>query len=151
MPAKFPHLVRLESTLANRFGKTPVAGVPREWSEFPLSWVCYGLRDVAVRKPSPIWQADAAAAIVDLFQCYYRPVIDEVSEKIGIRPGDKNVISVFVQPDSLKLSTVLVVQPGTGNLVYLNQVKARDLWFDLPADIEADLDEQFKAICKRVR
>ena len=98
-----------------------------------------------------MWRADVSSAVIDLFQAYYRPVVDEVSDKIGIKTGAKNVVSVFVQPDAMKPSTILIVQAGIGNLVHLNQVKARDLWFDSPADIEADLDDQFKAISRHMK
>ena len=152
IPIAYPRLARLESTLAARFGfRAETTGVPREWAEYPLSWLCYGLRQEVIRKNSPMWRADVSSAVIDLFQAYYRPVVDEVSDKIGIKTGAKNVVSVFVQPDAMKPSTILIVQAGIGNLVHLNQVKARDLWFDSPADIEADLDDQFKAISRHMK
>jgi len=151
MPTKYRHLERLENTLAARFSSKGIAGIPRDWAVFPLSWLCYGTRDAAVRKTNPMWQADALAAVIDLFTSYYRPAIDEVSEKTGIKSGDKKVISVFVQPDLANPCTVLIVQAGIHNLVYLNQVKARQLWFDLPADLEADMEEEYNTILRNLR
>jgi hypothetical protein len=152
MPVKCLHLGRLENTLVRRFGKMPVAGVPREWAEFPLSWLCYGVRETAVRESSPMGKAlDVLSGIMDMFLSYHKSVTDEGAEKAVIKVGAKNSMSVYVQPDSINMCTVLVVQPAFNHIVHLAEMKARQFWFDTPADMEADMDEEYNAILRNIR
>jgi hypothetical protein len=149
---KHIHLARLESTLARRFGKVPAAGVPREWVEFPLSWLCYGVRETAVRESSPMSNGlDVLSGVMDMFLTYHRSIVDEAAEKTGIKAGAKNSINVYVQPDAVNQCTVLVVQRAFNHIVYLAEMKARQFWFDSPADMEADMDEEYNAILRSLR
>ncbi len=152
MSAKSPNLTRLESTLARRFGKMPVAGVPREWIEFPISWLCYGVRQTAVRESSPMGKGlDVLSGIMDMFLIYHRSIADEAAEKAGIKPSAKNSVSVYVQPDLINMCTVFVVQRTFSHIVHMSEMKARQFWFDSPADMEADMEEEYNAILRNIR
>jgi hypothetical protein len=152
MLIKYPHLVRLEANLARRFGKVPAVGAHREWAEFPLSWLCYGVRETAIRESSPMSNGlDVLSGVMDTFLTFHRSIAEEVAEKAGIKPGAKNSISVYVQPDAFNLCTAFIVQRAFNHIVYMVEMKARQFWFDSPADIEADMDEEYNAILRNLR
>ncbi len=152
MKSKFSHLERLEHALNDRFGKKSSEDIPQEWSNFPLAWLCYGQRETSIREASPMWSDyDVMSDIIDLFDSYHRSLVDEITEKAGIESGDKNFISVYVQPDFENQCTVLIVQRGMNNVVYLSEMKARHLWFDTPEEMETDLEDEYKDILRGVR
>lgn len=152
MPVKHPHLLHFEANLAKRFAKTPTTGVPREWAEFPLSWLCYGIRETAIRESCPMRSPlDVLSGVMDMFLTYHRSIADEAADKTGTKPGAKNAVSVYVQPDLTGLCTVLIVQRAFSHIVYLGEMKARQFWFDSPADMEADMAEEYNAILRNLR
>lgn len=94
---------------------------------------------------------DVMSDIIDLFSSYHQSLVDEVSEKAGIKPADRNFLSVYVQPDFENQCAVLIVQRAFNHIVYLSEMKARQFWFDSPADMEADMDEEYNAILRNLR
>ena len=51
------HMTEFEEILVEKFGEKAngLDDIPVIWRNYPLSWLCYGEREVCVRETSPMW------------------------------------------------------------------------------------------------
>jgi hypothetical protein len=80
-------LQELEKLIGERFntGLIRDVDIPQVWKQFPLSWLCYGERKVCIREISPIWSDnDTASDIINLFETYYRVIVNKIEQTLGI-------------------------------------------------------------------
>jgi len=151
MAPRYWLLNRLEKSLNERFNESTrdFAQIPQNWEEYPLSWLCFGEREVSIREDGPLWSDnDVMSDIIELFWSFYQPIIDYISEKKPGEKYDRNGIYIYVQPDYLNQSTILVVQ---GNkLVHKNDIKAWHLAFETPDELDSDLRAEYETISANI-
>jgi hypothetical protein len=151
MAPRYWLLNRLEKSLNERFNEPTrdFAQIPQNWEEYPLSWLCFGEREVSIREDGPLWSDnDVMSDIIELFWSFYQPIIDYISEKKPGEKYDRNGIYIYVQPDYLNQSTILVVQ---GNkLVHKNDIKAWHLAFETPDELDSDLRAEYETISANI-
>jgi hypothetical protein len=155
MEKNYVSLKEVEKVLKKRFNKKTIykTEIPQAWGKYPISWLCYGKRDVCVRETSPMWSDDDVMSdVINLFDTYYGIIVEKIKRATGIADFDnKRTISVYVQPDYLDTSVVLIIQRNINNLVYIKETKAWHKSFETPKDMESELIDEYDSILKNVK
>ncbi len=145
----------LERVIGERFKTDPIneTDIPREWRQFPLSWLCYGKRDVCVRETSPMWSDnDTMSDIIDLFDTYYRVIIDKIKQTLDMNIADiGRSVGIYIQPDYFDTCAVLIIQRNLNHLAYFREIKPWQLAFDTPATMESELNDEFETILNNIK
>lgn len=148
-------LPELERVIGEQFENKPVCAgdIPQAWKEFPLSWLCYGEREVCIRETSPMWSDnDTMSDIISLFYTYYGVIVDKIKQTRDINDLDnERSISIYIQPDYLDTSVVLIIQRNLNNLAYIKDTKPWHMAFETPENMEVELKDEYESILKNIK
>ena len=149
------HMTEFEEILVEKFGEKAngLDDIPVIWRNYPLSWLCYGEREVCVRETSPMWgDNDTMSDIIGLFDTYYGVIVDRINRTVGIDALDsKRAIGIYIQPDYSDTSKVLIIQRNLNNLAYIKEIKAWHMSFETPEEMEIELKNEFESILKNIK
>ncbi|ADJ25783.1 hypothetical protein Dehly_0467 [Dehalogenimonas lykanthroporepellens BL-DC-9] len=146
-PLTFGLETRLREQLADH--RVSKNSVPYAWSAFPCSWAVYSADGTG--DPVGVFRdEDPLTICLDKFYLFYRYLADRVAESYGLNTASPFWMSVYIQPDLINQSSVLVVQRDIDRIIGLFEHRIRHFKFETPSALEHHLKDDWELLAAKV-